>query len=54
MTVLVENTAGGRGLLREHGQSFWIEPGGKEILFDTGQGQVLLNNARRPGPTLSS
>jgi len=28
ITVLVENTAGGRGLLAEHGPSFWIELGG--------------------------
>ena len=49
ITVLVENTAGGRGLLGEHGLSFWIEWNGKRVLFDTGQGHVLLNNARRLG-----
>jgi 7,8-dihydropterin-6-yl-methyl-4-(beta-D-ribofuranosyl)aminobenzene 5'-phosphate synthase len=49
ITVLVENTAGGRGLLAEHGLSFWIELGGKRILFDTGQGKVLIGNARRFG-----
>ena len=49
ITVLVENTAGGRGLLGEHGLSFWIELGGRHVLFDTGQGNVLLNNARRLG-----
>ena len=49
ITVLVENTAGGRGLLGEHGLSFWIELNGKRFLFDTGQGHVLLNNARRLG-----
>lgn len=49
ITVLVENTAGGRGLLGEHGLSFWIEVGGKSILFDTGQGNVLLGNAQRLG-----
>jgi len=49
ITVLAENTAGGRGLLGEHGLSFWIELGGKRILFDTGQGHVLLRNARRLG-----
>jgi 7,8-dihydropterin-6-yl-methyl-4-(beta-D-ribofuranosyl)aminobenzene 5'-phosphate synthase len=47
ITVLVENTAGGRGLLAEHGLSFWIEWNGKHVLFDTGQGHVLLNNAKR-------
>ncbi|MFW6106695.1 MAG: MBL fold metallo-hydrolase [bacterium] len=49
ITVLVENTAGRRGLLGEHGLSFWIELGDKHVLFDTGQGHVLLNNARRLG-----
>ena len=48
-TTLVENTAGGRGLLAEHGLSFWIELGRKRILFDTGQGSVLSGNARRLG-----
>ena len=49
ITALVENTAGGRGLLGEHGLSFWIELGCKRILFDTGQGHVLRSNARRLG-----
>ena len=39
ITVLVENTADGRGLLAEHGLSFWIELPGKMILFDTGRGR---------------
>jgi 7,8-dihydropterin-6-yl-methyl-4-(beta-D-ribofuranosyl)aminobenzene 5'-phosphate synthase len=47
ITVLVENTAGGRGLLAEHGLSFWIEFGTRRILFDTGQSRLLLANARR-------
>ena len=46
ITVLVENTAGGRGLLAEHGLSLWIEWTGSKILFDTGQGHVLNHNAR--------
>jgi 7,8-dihydropterin-6-yl-methyl-4-(beta-D-ribofuranosyl)aminobenzene 5'-phosphate synthase len=49
IVVLVENTAGGRGLLGEHGVSFWIELGSRRILFDTGQGHVLSGNARRLG-----
>ena len=52
LTVLVENTAGGRGLLAEHGLSFWIELGSRNILFDTGQGNVLNSNARRLGVRL--
>jgi len=54
ITVLVENTAGGRGLLAEHGLSFWIELGGKRILFDTGQGKVLGGNARQLGIPLET
>ena len=49
ITILVENTAGGRGLLAEHGLSFWIELGHKRVLFDTGQGNVLNGNALRLG-----
>lgn len=47
ITVLVENTATGQGLLAEHGVSFWIERNGTRVLFDTGQGYVLGNNAER-------
>jgi len=49
ITVLVENVAGGRDLLAEHGLSFWIERGSKQVLFDTGQGYVLNNNAHYLG-----
>jgi 7,8-dihydropterin-6-yl-methyl-4-(beta-D-ribofuranosyl)aminobenzene 5'-phosphate synthase len=45
ITVLVENTASGRGLLAEHGLSFWIELGSRRILFDTGQSDILFHNA---------
>ncbi len=45
ITVLVENTARGAGLLSEHGLAFWIEADGCRILFDTGQGAVLYHNA---------
>lgn len=46
ITVLVEDTAGKRGLLAEHGLAFWIELGQRKVLFDTGQGGVLTSNAR--------
>jgi 7,8-dihydropterin-6-yl-methyl-4-(beta-D-ribofuranosyl)aminobenzene 5'-phosphate synthase len=49
ITTLVEDTAGGRGLLGEHGLAFWIECGGARILFDTGQGHVLHHNAQQLG-----
>lgn len=47
ITVLVENTAQGQGLLAEHGLAYWIEYGDKRILFDTGQGAVLEHNAAK-------
>lgn len=47
ITTLSEDTAGGRGLLAEHGLSYWIELGSRKILFDTGQGLVLTANACR-------
>ena len=52
VTTLVENTAGGRGLLGEHGLSFLVEADGRRVLFDTGQGRVLTANAERLGVSL--
>ena len=51
VTVLVDDKAGD-GLRREHGFSLWIETGGKRILFDTGQGGVLVVNAQKLGVRL--
>ncbi len=53
ITVLVENHAQGRGLLAEHGLSYWIEIKGRYLLFDTGQGLVLSSNAERLGVSLN-
>ena len=47
VTVMVENSVLGRSLLAEHGLAFWIEIGGQRVLFDTGQGFVLVGNARK-------
>ena len=49
LTVLVENTARKRGILAEHGLSFWIETDRQKILFDTGQGMALQNNLKQLG-----
>jgi 7,8-dihydropterin-6-yl-methyl-4-(beta-D-ribofuranosyl)aminobenzene 5'-phosphate synthase len=49
ITVLVENTAQGAGILAEHGLAYWIEWDGRKTLFDTGQGNVLASNAYRMG-----
>jgi 7,8-dihydropterin-6-yl-methyl-4-(beta-D-ribofuranosyl)aminobenzene 5'-phosphate synthase len=46
ITSLVENDAARPSLRTEHGLSFWVEWGGRRILFDTGQGLTLLENAR--------
>jgi 7,8-dihydropterin-6-yl-methyl-4-(beta-D-ribofuranosyl)aminobenzene 5'-phosphate synthase len=53
ITVLVENTAQDRGLLAEHGIAFWIQIGSQCVLFDTGQGLVLMSNAFRLGIQLA-
>ncbi len=53
VTLLVENTARGRGIQGEHGLSWWIETGEGAILFDLGQGMVLRHNAARLGVDLA-
>lgn len=45
ITVLVENSASDQTLMSEHGLSFWIEDEKHKILFDTGQSDILLDNA---------
>jgi 7,8-dihydropterin-6-yl-methyl-4-(beta-D-ribofuranosyl)aminobenzene 5'-phosphate synthase len=49
VVVLAENTVRGTGLLGEHGLAFWINADGRKLLFDTGQGKVLHENARQLG-----
>lgn len=46
ITTLVEDAASKAGLLAEHGLSFWIECAGKRILFDTGQSNAFVQNAK--------
>jgi 7,8-dihydropterin-6-yl-methyl-4-(beta-D-ribofuranosyl)aminobenzene 5'-phosphate synthase len=53
ITVLVENTARGPGILGEHGLAWWIDTGTHRVLFDTGQGMALTHNAARLGIKLS-
>lgn len=53
ITTLVENSVSGAGLLAEHGLSFWIEYSDKRILFDTGQSDILIKNAKVLGIDLS-
>lgn len=54
ITVLVENTAGPKGLLGEHGLSFFLEAEGQRLLFDTGQGLTLGHNAEKLGISLQN
>ena len=45
-TVLCENSVYGNvGAVAEHGWSVWLETPAGAFLFDTGQGNTLLNNA---------
>ncbi|MCU0771288.1 MAG: MBL fold metallo-hydrolase [Verrucomicrobia bacterium] len=53
ITLLVENTVHGMGLKAEHGLSYHIAIGTRQVLFDTGQTDVLLANARQLGLDLS-
>ncbi len=53
ITILVDNRAN-EGLVAEHGFSAWIETAGRRILFDTGQGVALAQNADALGVALSS
>jgi 7,8-dihydropterin-6-yl-methyl-4-(beta-D-ribofuranosyl)aminobenzene 5'-phosphate synthase len=53
ITVVVDNTAG-ELLQQEHGLSLWLETASSRVLFDTGQGLALPNNARELGIELES
>jgi 7,8-dihydropterin-6-yl-methyl-4-(beta-D-ribofuranosyl)aminobenzene 5'-phosphate synthase len=53
VTILVDNNAP-EGLASEHGLSVWIESEGRRLLFDTGQGPALSDNASKLGIALSS
>lgn len=52
ITVLVENSVNLRGLKAEHGLAWLIEIGGRRVLFDTGQTELLLDNAGALGCSL--
>ena len=46
ITTLVENCVYGRKLQAEHGLSLYIETPDCKILFDTGQSDLFIRNAR--------
>src|SRR6056297_1544299 len=48
ITTLIENSQGEHlGLKIEHGLSFCIEKDGHKVLFDTGESEAFLENAKR-------
>lgn len=49
ITTLVENATSRSDLQAEHGLSLWIDTGPHKVLFDTGQGDLVLANARKLG-----
>jgi 7,8-dihydropterin-6-yl-methyl-4-(beta-D-ribofuranosyl)aminobenzene 5'-phosphate synthase len=51
--ILVDNTAARADLNGEHGLSLWIEYKEKRIIFDTGQTNLLIRNARELGSDLA-
>ncbi len=53
ITLLVENRVHGKGLKAEHGLSYHIAIGTRQLLFDTGQTDLLLANAQQLGLDLS-
>jgi len=54
ITILVDNRSDRPELISEHGLSFWIEADNCRILFDTGQSDALLQNARNLGIDLKT
>ncbi|MDP4185683.1 MAG: MBL fold metallo-hydrolase [Bacteroidota bacterium] len=49
ITTLIENLVYINGLYAEHGLSFLIDTGTEKILFDTGQTDAFMHNARKLG-----
>lgn len=47
--ILTDNIVNKAGILGEHGLSIWIEKDGKHILFDSGQTDVFMRNAKAMG-----
>jgi len=52
IVTLIENLTYKRGLVSEHGLSFYIETAQNKILFDTGQGANFMANALAMGINL--
>lgn len=54
IAILADDTVSARSARGEHGLCFHIESGDRRILFDTGQGLVLADNARALGLDLGA
>jgi 7,8-dihydropterin-6-yl-methyl-4-(beta-D-ribofuranosyl)aminobenzene 5'-phosphate synthase len=54
VTAIVENTAGTIDAAGEWGLALWIEADERRILYDTGQGRTLVDNARLLGIDLAA
>jgi len=54
ITILADDCVAARAARAEHGLCFHIESGDRRILFDTGQGLVLADNARALGIDLGA
>lgn len=53
ITVLVDNIAGNGAVLGEWGLAYYLEAGPRRILFDTGGGRTIVDNARALGVDLA-
>lgn len=53
VTVLTENTACREGVTAQHGLSLFIETEDQKILFDMGQDDIFIHNAKNLGIDLS-
>lgn len=54
LCVMDNVVSGNKGLKAQHGLSFYLEAGGKKLLFDFGQGRDTWENGRRLGVPFSS
>ena len=49
LCVMDNVVSGNKGLKAQHGLSFYLEAGGKKLLFDFGQGRDTWENGKRLG-----
>lgn len=52
--VIIDNTTLRTDFITEHGLSLWIEYRDRKILFDTGQSNAVISNAKKLGINLKS